>query len=208
MARRGFRSAKSPVSLVRISKSLSYMLRHGAKEHGLKMDEAGYVQVSDLQAMRQFQGVSTAQLREIVRTNDKQRFGLKEEGGILKIRANQGHTVKNVKAEALLTPITSAEGYPFVVHGTYANLLPAIKKSGLSRMQRNHIHMAKGLPGDSGVISGMRKSTNVLIYVDLAAALADGIPFFESANGVILSPGLGDSGFIPPKYFAQIVKRS
>jgi RNA:NAD 2'-phosphotransferase (TPT1/KptA family) len=38
----------------------------------------------------------------------------------------------------------------------------------------------------------------VLVYVDLPRALADGIPFFESANGVLLSSGV--DGRIGPEY--------
>ncbi|CAN0056248.1 unnamed protein product, partial [Sphacelaria rigidula] len=53
-------------------------------------------------------------------------------------------------------------------------------------MNRTHIHFATGLPGDNGVISGMRAGCKVLIYVDVAAAMADGIRFFRSTNNVIL----------------------
>ncbi|CAN0420353.1 unnamed protein product, partial [Ectocarpus sp. 13 AM-2016] len=42
-------------------------------------------------------------------------------------------------------------------------------------MNRTHIHFAAGLPGESGVISGMRKACKVLIYVDVAAAMSDGV---------------------------------
>ncbi len=58
-----------------------------------------------------------------------------------------------------------------VVHGTYAKKLPAIEKSGLSRMARNHIHFAKGLPGQNQVISGMRQDCNVHIYVHVPTAI-------------------------------------
>ena len=37
---------------VRISKTLSYILRHGAKNEGLRMREDGYVQVRDLVRLR------------------------------------------------------------------------------------------------------------------------------------------------------------
>jgi 2'-phosphotransferase len=70
-------------------------------------------------------------------------------------------------------------------------------------MTRNHIHFAKGLPGDSGVISGMRSSAQVLIYLNVPLALQDGVPLLLSANGVILSPGI--KGVIAPKYFLKAV---
>jgi 2'-phosphotransferase len=46
----------------------------------------------------------------------------------------------------------------------------------------------------------------VLIYLDVAKALADGIPLFESTNGVILSPG-NASGCVPALYFSRVVER-
>lgn len=70
-------------------------------------------------------------------------------------------------------------------------------------MTRQHIHFATGLPGDSGVISGMRKSADVLIYIDMNKALGDGIKFFKSTNGVILTEGV--SGVLPTRYFARVV---
>ena len=49
----------------------------------------------------------------------------------------------------------------------------------------------------------MRSSSEVLIYIDVAKAMAAGHKFFRSANGVVLSEG-DDNGFIPPEYFARI----
>jgi hypothetical protein len=71
-------------------------------------------------------------------------------------------------------------------------------------MKRNHIHMATGLPS-SGVISGMRATCEVVIHVDVALALADGIEFFLSANGVVLTSGV--DGVLAPKYFKKVEDR-
>lgn len=40
------------------------------------------------------------------------------------------------------------------VHGSYLRNWSSIKQQGLSRMNRTHIHLAPGLPGEDGVISG------------------------------------------------------
>ncbi len=45
----------------------------------------------------------------------------------------------------------------------------------------------------------MRKTAEVYIYVDLAAALRDGLLFFVSENKVLLSPG-DAKGAIAPQY--------
>ncbi|CAN0508785.1 unnamed protein product, partial [Ectocarpus sp. 8 AP-2014] len=37
----------------------------------------------------------------------------------------------------------------------------SIREEGLRCMNRTHIHFAAGLPGESGVVSGMRKACKV-----------------------------------------------
>jgi hypothetical protein len=91
----------------------------------------------------------------------------------------------------------------------YANPLfryPA--KQGLSRMNRQHIHLAQGL-GQDGVISGMRASSRILIYINLAAAMRKDIKFYLSRNGVILTPG-NEYGYLEPGFFQSVerVKRT
>jgi len=48
----------------------------------------------------------------------------------------------------------------------------------------------------------------VFIYLHLEKALADGIKFFISPNGVVLTAGVNDSGVIPPEYFLKVERRS
>ena len=65
-----------------------------------------------------------------------------------------------------------------------------------------NIDMAIGLPGKNGVISGMRGSCEVVVEINLVKAMREGhLPFFISENKVVLTPGIGDKGYLPPKYF-------
>ncbi|KAJ3034668.1 hypothetical protein HDV00_004807 [Rhizophlyctis rosea] len=98
--------------------------------------------------------------------------------------------------------ITSPSQIPVVVHGTYRRFWPSIAREGLKPMSRQHIHFASGKFGEEGVISGMRKTCDLFIYVDVKQALDDGIKFQRSANGVILTSGL--NGVLPPKYFLKV----
>ncbi|RYG53571.1 hypothetical protein EON66_08345, partial [archaeon] len=54
------------------------------------------------------------------------------------------------------------------------------RDTGLKRMSRRHIHCAAGMAGADGVISGMRTSANVFIFIDTRAALAEGVPIYRS----------------------------
>ncbi|KAH9873115.1 hypothetical protein J1614_005512 [Plenodomus biglobosus] len=140
------------------------------------------------------------------------------------IRANQGHSIK-VDTDGLLTPITQESGNipETVIHGTDEPAWKLILKSGgLRRMGRNHIHFASGLPAGfkpltsstgsaeekeaAPVISGMRKNSSILIYIDIQAALLAGIQFFVSENGVILSEG-NEQGLVPYEFFKRVESR-
>lgn len=121
------------------------------------------------------------------------------------ISATQGHTIKGVD-ESGMTKITDASRYHVVCHGTEAQHVSSIINKGLSRMTRNHIHFT---PTDKhkGTVSGFRNRSEVLVYIDLDKALKDGVQFFLSKNGVILSAGLNQSGYLPKTYFKKIVNR-
>ncbi|TID23999.1 tRNA 2'-phosphotransferase 1 [Venturia nashicola] len=139
------------------------------------------------------------------------------------IRANQGHSIK-VEEEGLLEPITLDLELPsVVVHGTSHKAWPQIVScGGLKRMTRNHVHFASGLPAGfeilegandtssearkEPVISGMRNTSAVLIFIDIKKALEGGLKFWKSANGVILSEG-NESGLVPLAYFARVEER-
>jgi 2'-phosphotransferase len=90
---------------VRVSKALSWALRHGAQSLGLHMRPDGFVSLSELLTKKRFNQVTVDQVRHIVETNDKQRFALLEEDSGLYIRANQGHSLPGLSEEQLYTRI-------------------------------------------------------------------------------------------------------
>jgi 2'-phosphotransferase len=162
-------------------------------------------------ALPQFKDYTLSQIQEVVENNDKQRFKITSfetpEGPKDFIRANQGHSIKTVQIE--MEPILSAKEYPTIIHGTNDQAWKSISMDpkGLRKMSRNHIHFATGLIGEDGVISGMRFTCTVYIYVDLGKALKDGILFFKSENGVVLTAGPKGDGYLPKEYFAKVVTK-
>ncbi|KXS16956.1 phosphotransferase KptA/Tpt1 [Gonapodya prolifera JEL478] len=212
---------------VHLSKTLSYILRHGAQKEGLPIRSDGYVKISDLLTRPQLRQFSFEDFVAVVAQNDKKRFMLRREdesGALLHesndgelvaaeqakedqtgpwyIRANQGHSLK--VEELKLVPVESADEIPVVIHGTYLRNLPNIVKKGLSKMARTHIHFASGMLGDDGVISGMRKDCDCYIHIATKQAMEDGFIFYRSSNGVILCSG-DENGTLPSKYFSKVV---
>ncbi|KAM9740822.1 tRNA 2'-phosphotransferase 1 isoform 2-T2 [Menidia menidia] len=165
---------------VLLSKSMSYALRHGANQMGLEMGTDGFLFVDDLLANPQFSKYTLEDVQRVVATNDKQRFKLRShpENGRLQIRANQGHSLQ-VRDLALKPVLSGSPDVPAeAVHGSYLRNWRSIQQQGLSRMNRTHIHLAPGLPGEDGVISD---------------------------NGVLLTAGDAE-GKLLPKYFIRAVR--
>lgn len=144
---------------------------------------------------------------------------------ILCIRANQGHSIsKHIQADQLLAPLTNEElSNLTIIHGTTRKAWQDhIRVEGLRRMKRNHIHFATGLPSSAASknddhgnkeknvspISGMRVTSEIYIYILGNQCAKDGIPFYKSDNGVILSCGVGKEGILSLKYFEKVVNAS
>lgn len=192
-----------------LGRALSSVLRHKAPQLGLKVRSDGYVVVKDLLSLntKTFVGLplkahSVDDLREAVKRDNKQRFGLLEENGKLLIRANQGHSLTTINSVELLEEVLSAEEVPVCIHGTYMKYLESIKREGLKRMTRNHIHFARGYYGQDGVISGVRQDCEVAIHMNVSKYLNDKMKLYRSENGVILAEGR--NGVVPPDYFSNI----
>ncbi|XP_022083188.1 tRNA 2'-phosphotransferase 1-like isoform X2 [Acanthaster planci] len=190
---------------VHLSKKLTFVLRHKAVELGFDIDSGGFINVDDLLAHPMFSHFTVGDIKRVVTSNDKQRFSLKEhpDSKKLQICANQGHSFQLPDLE--LVSITDPTQYPTVIHGTYLKNWDSIKLQGLSRMKRTHVHFAQGEPGENGVISGMRRSCDLMIFLNLEKALQGGLSFFLSKNGVILCPG-DENGLIHPRYFKQVMQ--
>ncbi|MDX1933075.1 MAG: RNA 2'-phosphotransferase [Capsulimonadales bacterium] len=174
--------------LVRTSKYLSKHLRHQPERIGLTLEPGGWVGVDDLLAACARNGflLTREQLDEIVRENDKQRFAFDATG--TKIRANQGHSVE---VDLELSP---AEPPEVLYHGTGAGSVEAIRREGLKKMRRHHVHLSADRETAERV--GRRHGRPVVFRVDAAAMHAAGHVFYRSDNGVWLTE------HVPPEFLS------
>ncbi len=200
-------NTKQQIKLLKLSKGLSYILRHGAVKHNLSMSADGYILWNDINSLSSFKEYTLDDVLNVVKTNDKQRFSMKEENGNWYIRANQGHShlvSQNINQNELLKKLNNP--LDMIVHGTTLEAYDKIKETGLSRMGRSHIHFAISDDFVEGNMqqSGIRSNCKVLIYLDMQKAMDDGIEFYISENKVVLSQGI--DGFIDKKYFKKIKK--
>jgi len=171
-------------------------------------DEQGYVKFVDLMIYymankkKKIKNLTMQMMVEIAAYDkdfDKHRLDLQWEDNNWKVRANQGHTSgKNVKASEIYQEIV--EPLKYCIHGTEQKFIDSIFKTGLSKMTRTHIHCITGDPNNKEtfkeVLSGFKKTSNCILIIDMAATMTDGLKWYQSKNGVILTEGPIDS-----KYF-------
>lgn len=165
--------------LVRISKFVSKVLRHAPESVGLRLDEAGWVDVDDLLAAAKGAGVALDRptLERVVADNDKQRFALSPDGR--RIRASQGHSVT---VELGLAPLEPPD---VLFHGTADRNLDSIRAQGLVPGRRTHVHLSADEA--TAVNVGRRHGRPVVLRVRAGGMHRAGHPFYRSDNGVWLT---------------------
>ena len=172
--------------LVRLSKTLSYWLRHRPDAADLLLDAQGWTDVDAVLAALANQGLPADidSLLHVVEANDKQRFELSPD--LARIRARQGHSVP----VDLDWPVVAPPELLF--HGTVARALPAIRAEGLKSMRRHHVHLSPDRRTAERV--GARRGAAVVLTVRAAELAATGQPFRLTANNVWLT------GHVPPDF--------
>lgn len=169
----------------KISKSLSYWLRHRPEAIGIKLEKDGWTDVNELIEKAKNELVfSFDDLKEVVKNCDKQRFSLSED--LTKIRANQGHSTKvKIDFKEIVAP-------PVLYHGTVEKFIESIKKKGLVPGNRHHVHLSKDKETAEKV--GSRRGKPVILVIDSTKMQDEGFKFYISDNGVYLTD------FVPKKY--------
>ena len=170
----------------KISKFMSLVLRHQPETIGIELDEAGWVAVRDLlTGMRQAnRTVTREQLEVVVRENDKQRFQFSEDGTL--IRATQGHSLEVELGHA------EADPPEILHHGTPTQFVDAIRREGLKKQKRHHVHLHKDAALASSV--GQRRGKPMLLVIEAKRMADAGFTFYVTPNAVWLTDR------VPPEF--------
>ena len=161
-----------------ISKFLSLVLRHKPQTIGLTLDKAGWANVDELIQCLAEHGttVGKEEIERIVATNEKKRYVLSEDG--TRIKAAQGHSL-DVKLQL------KRETPPFTLyHGTVEKAIAAIRREGLSKMNRHHVHRSKDKA--TATNGGSRRGAPIILEIAARKMHDEGHQFFLSENGVWL----------------------
>ena len=163
----------------KVSKFLSFILRHKPETIGLTLDENGWASVPELLQKLEASGshMTLAKLQEIVTSNDKQRFIFSED--FSHIRANQGHSIHiDLQLEPLQPPA-------ILYHGTARKNLDSIFEKGLMKQERHHVHLSDNTHTAKSV--GSRYGFPVVLSIDAHKMYQDGFVFYRTNNNVWLT---------------------
>ncbi len=179
----------------KISKFLTYVLRHRPETIDLKLDEYGWANVDEIiSKASEREDFTVDDIINIVETCPKQRFRFNENKTMIK--ANQGHSI-NIKNdfEKVIPPTK-------LYHGTGFRLLSQIKKEGLNKMTRHHVHLYGEEHIQKALETGARhdkKNGGVILLIDCKSMVKDNIVFYKTLNDVYLTDN------VPSKYITQLM---
>ena len=169
-----------------ISKLLSLVLRHQPQTLGIHLDQQGWTDVQILIEKINKKGIAfnVEDLQLLVANNNKKRFAFNEDE--TKIRANQGHSIEvNLGFQPQQPPV-------ILFHGTGHQSVESIKKTGLDKRSRQHVHLSADK--ETAIKVGQRHGKPVVFEVAAFSMFEQGYLFFVSENGVWLTDQ------VPPQF--------
>jgi len=175
------------MNYIKLSKEVSYMLRHAPQEYGLEMDEEGWVSIEkllkSLRTYNKWNVINKIDLEEMIELSDKKRHEISKD----KIRAYYGHsTPMKIEKKATNPPKK-------LYHGTSRSLADIILREGLKPQQRQYVHLSEDI--DTAVTVGKRRDNNpIILVIDAEEASKNGIKFYVEVGEIWLSD------HIPGKY--------
>lgn len=177
----------------KLSIFISLILRHKPEVIGITLNEHGWADVNALLDGINQSGKHTIDreiLKEIVRTDNKQRYSFNEDETM--IRANQGHSIPvDVELEEAIPP-------EYLYHGTGTKSVPSIREQGLLHGKRLYVHLSKDM--ETAQIVGKRHGVPHIFRVHTGEMQRQGFVFYLSRNGVWLTK------HVPPQFLVDVEK--
>ena len=179
------------MNLQKISKTISYALRHNPTQFNVTLDEMGFCKIDDLlDGLKENKiNIDISILKEIVDSDEKGRYEIVND----KIRALYGHSTKN---EIVKKPSKPPK---VLYHGTTNEAYNKIMRDKLSHQQRQKVCLSANIKTAEKV--ALRRTKNpIIIEVDAEKAYTNGVNFYKEPNDIWLSDD------IPCKYL-KLFKR-
>lgn len=155
----------------RVSRFLSFLLRHRPPDYPLSFDRQGFVPWSELieRVQDRFPEITEEEVLGVIEGSDKKRFELSEG----RARATYGHSFP------VDLGLETVEPPPHLYHGTARDLARTILREGLKPRGRQYVHLSPSLE-EALAVGRRRDPSPTILVIDSRAAHAGGIPFYPS----------------------------
>lgn len=167
------------MDLTKLSRFMSFVLRHDPGSIGLELDSAGWASISDIVRLGQDKKrkFDRSDVLSVVETDEKKRYSLSSDGK--KIRAAQGHSFP---IDLGLVPKAPPDT---LFHGTSTKNLDSIMRDGILPMSRDKVHLS--LDRETAITVGKRHGNPAVLVVDSGSMHENGHVFLMADNGVWLA---------------------
>jgi putative RNA 2'-phosphotransferase len=164
----------------KVSKLISYWLRHAPESAGLTLDRQGWTSTAELiKALSDRRLMANvAELQALATRTDKIRWEFSKDGS--RVRATHGHSV-----EVALDEAKRATPPAILYHGTPERAVGSILQEGLRPMSRKAVHLAAA-PAEALTV-GRRRGKAVLLKIDSEAMHKAEQAFYQTSKGVWLT---------------------
>jgi putative RNA 2'-phosphotransferase len=174
----------------KLSKLLSYVLRHHPEMVNIRLDKNGWTSVKELLYQLKERGYECSKevLEHVVNNNTKNRFGFNKDRTL--IRANQGHSIE---VDLGYSPLQPPE---VLFHGTTKKNLQSIRENGIKKMDRHHVHLSQDRQTAREV--GQRYGQPVILEIQAGIMHKKGFDFYLAHNEIWLTDT------VPPEFIKEI----
>ncbi len=181
---------------IKISKFLSFILRHQPEKFGIELDSEGFAGLKQILEIlnKKYRDININEItkdtiEEIIKQSNKKRFEIIEN----KIRAFYGHSLneKIEMPEAKSLP-------PKLYHGTTLKAYNKIKTEGLTKRGRQYVHLSDRTK--NAIVVGKRKTKNpIILIINVLKAQRNGVKFYKSGDMYL-------TDYIKPYFISKLEK--
>ncbi|TDQ04022.1 putative RNA 2'-phosphotransferase [Halanaerobium saccharolyticum] len=168
----------------KLSKTVSYILRHHPENFDLKLNPDASVKTDQLlQALKgKFKDITKTDLIQLVKNDSKGRFSFLEDRK--RIRANYGHSIEGVNPD-----YQAVKPPEILYHGTTPEVKDKILTAGLKPMGRNYVHLSVGIK-EAEKVALRRTKQPVIFKIEALKAFREGQNFYKTAEDIFLTDRL------------------
>lgn len=179
----------------KISKFISYILRHNPREENLYFDEFGWISINEFLKVLRKNNIEF-NVNDIISLNnsfEKVRWEIDLENN--KIRASHGHSFPVILEDKIENPPK------ILFHGTSTKSLKNILKKGILPMQRSFVHLSDDI--NIAFEIGKRYGKEIILEVDSDKMSKDSQLFYKTQNDIWLTEKV-DLGYINIEPWSKI----